>query len=200
MSTEPQSESKAWWQTLPGILTAAAAVITAITGLLVAVHQAGCFDRSAASASLNRSHTDVDSQYSNAPEHGTSPTQPSSAGTRSLTLPATVEVRSEDIIFKLLSARLSPYSPSKVSLKFTVRMTNNHRFPANFWNASFRLLVDETLQAPVNFLDEVVDSNSSKDGEVEFVIPDSVSTVGLQMGEVGEGKPSITIDIPHDKR
>ncbi len=30
-----------WWQTVPGMLTAAAAIITALTGLLIALHQVG---------------------------------------------------------------------------------------------------------------------------------------------------------------
>ncbi|HYB44051.1 MAG TPA: hypothetical protein VEL75_19885, partial [Candidatus Methylomirabilis sp.] len=30
-----------WWRTLPGVLTAAAATITALAGLLVALHQSG---------------------------------------------------------------------------------------------------------------------------------------------------------------
>jgi len=33
-----------WWQTVPGILTATAAIITAVTGLILALHQAGVFD------------------------------------------------------------------------------------------------------------------------------------------------------------
>jgi hypothetical protein len=40
MAEEP-SKSQTWWQTLPGILTAVAATITAITGLIVALYQAG---------------------------------------------------------------------------------------------------------------------------------------------------------------
>jgi hypothetical protein len=42
MSGEP-SKSQPWWQTLPGILTAVAAIITATTGLIVALNQAGGF-------------------------------------------------------------------------------------------------------------------------------------------------------------
>jgi hypothetical protein len=38
-SPKPQS----WWQTLPGVLTAVATIITAATGLIVALNQAGCF-------------------------------------------------------------------------------------------------------------------------------------------------------------
>lgn len=41
MAEQPTPQS--WWQTLPGIITATAAFITAITGLLVALHQAGVF-------------------------------------------------------------------------------------------------------------------------------------------------------------
>jgi hypothetical protein len=41
MAEQPKPQS--WWQTLPGILTATAAFTTAITGLVVALHQAGFF-------------------------------------------------------------------------------------------------------------------------------------------------------------
>jgi hypothetical protein len=36
-----QRETQKWWLSLPGILTAVGAVITAITGLLIGLHQAG---------------------------------------------------------------------------------------------------------------------------------------------------------------
>lgn len=39
MATEPKTQS--WWQTLPGILTALAGVLSAVTGLVVALHQTG---------------------------------------------------------------------------------------------------------------------------------------------------------------
>lgn len=39
MSTEP--ETAGWWRTLPGALTATAGVVTALTGLIVALHQTG---------------------------------------------------------------------------------------------------------------------------------------------------------------
>lgn len=45
MVKEDGSKGQSWWQTFPGMLTAVAAVITALTGLLVALHQAGFLDR-----------------------------------------------------------------------------------------------------------------------------------------------------------
>jgi len=125
---------------------------------------------------------------------GTHPTT-GAVGARSLTLPANTEVRSGDAVFRLLSARVDPYSPDKVSVHFIVRMTNNNRFDANFWSASFRLSVAGSLQPPSNDLDELVPAHSAKDGDVEFVIPARVSTVGLQMGEVGDGKPTIPMNL-----
>ncbi len=45
MSEERGPQQKSWWQTIPGLLTAAAGVITAITGLIVALHQAGMWEK-----------------------------------------------------------------------------------------------------------------------------------------------------------
>jgi eukaryotic-like serine/threonine-protein kinase len=40
---DTSSDAKSWWQTLPGIFTAAAATLTAITGLILALNQIGVF-------------------------------------------------------------------------------------------------------------------------------------------------------------
>lgn len=37
MTEQPTPEKSSWWQTMPGILTASATVITAVTGLLIAL-------------------------------------------------------------------------------------------------------------------------------------------------------------------
>lgn len=50
MSGEPP-KSQSWWQTLPGILTAVAAFITASTGLIVALNNMGVFSDDSKSAS-----------------------------------------------------------------------------------------------------------------------------------------------------
>src|SRR5215469_2099476 len=198
MNRDTESESKGWWQTLSGLLTAAAAAITALTGLLIAAHQIGCLNRSVPVASQTQSHPIGDSSHSNEAKGATS-SPANSLAPRRLALPATTEVRSGEFVYKLVSARLSSYAPGKVSLRLAIRMTNNGRFDANFWAASFRLWVDESLQGPVNDLNEIVAPHSANDAEVEFVIPDSVSTVGLQMGDVGEGKPTLHLDLQHPK-
>jgi hypothetical protein len=112
-----------------------------------------------------------------------------------LSLPGNAEIRTENAVYTLLSARVSPYAPGQVALNFTVRMTNNESYDVNFWAASFRLAVNGTLQSPSNDLDELVSGNSAKEGEIDFVIPANTSMVGLQMGNIGQGKPAISIQV-----
>jgi len=193
----PEAESKPWWQTLPGLLTAGAAIITAVTGLLVAMHQTGFFDRG--------HQTPVQSQSSSQPVgERAKPVETQSAASRpaaspppsgSLKLPEVSQVRMGDTNYKILSARVEPYSPDKVSLRLTIRLTNNSRYDTVFGTSSFRLLVDGYLQAPTNNVSEVVASNSSRVDDIEFMVPSNVSTVGLQMGDVGEGKGTIELNL-----
>ena len=197
MKRDSESESKGWWQTLPGLLTATAAIITALTGLLVAAHQAGFLSRELQPTAHPQVVSSPIPGGSRPVEADRVPLSSSSSGatSRTLALPAITEVRSGDDVFKLLSVKLQPYSPDKVSVRLTVRMANNGRYPANFWSSSFCLLVEGSLQAPINDLDDIVAAHSSREGEVEFVIPARISTVGLQMGDAGNGKPAIPLDL-----
>jgi hypothetical protein len=202
---DEKPKSTGWWQTLPGILTATAAILTAIGGLIVAFHQAGFFDRAGQKAPQVQSETLKPQKITESPSGTqTIPSATKSAPNAStapypVTLPAGTEVRVGDAVYRILNARLDRYAPGRLSLRFEVRMLNNGRFPTNFWGASFRLLVDGVPRAPDNSLNEVVDSKSAKDGVVEFVIPDTVNDVGLQVGEVGEGKPALPIPLKSEK-
>lgn len=202
MTKDSESDSKGWWQTLPGILTAGAAFLTAIGGLLVAIHQTGFFNRSPQPAPQTQSASRPTGASPSPIDAGNAVTNASPGATvsRPLHLPEITEARSGDSVFELVSARLDPYSPDKVSLHLTVRMTNNGRFPANFWAASFRLSAGGNLQVPTNFLNQIISPNSAQEGDVEFVIPASASTVGLQMGDVGQGKPAIPINLQNTQR
>ena len=200
MSGDAETESKGWWQTLPGLLTAAAAIITALTGLLVALHQTGLLNRTAPAQTQSASQSAGANLPSTQVAGGATPTATGAAASRPVTLPQITEVRYGQAVFKLLAARVDPYSLDKVSVHLTVRMTNNSPYPANFWADSFRLLVDGTLQAPNNYLNQLLPSNSSKEGDVEFVIPAATSSAGLQMGDVGDGKPTIAINLRQSGR
>lgn len=189
MSRDTQPESKSWWQTLPGVLTAVAALITAITGLLVAIHQAGWF---------NHANPDQAQNTSRSADHPHETTRGSSqaAGLKQIAIPEDAIIHTRTATYRLLSGHVEPAGPGRIMLRIGVRMTNESTVAANFWSASFRLVVRDELLPPVNLLNEVVEAASSKTGDLIFQLPASTTEVGLQMGDVGPGKPAIQIRLP----
>ena len=181
-----------WWQTIPGILTGVAALITAVTGLLVVFNRTG-----------NRSEDVRPSTVSES--RGTPPASPAAsrpagaaaAAARPVALPAInrVSLVGGAAVHTILSAQVEPLDQERRALKFVVRYTNGGRYPANFWSASYRLIVDDVPRAPTNFLDELVEPDSAKEGDVVFELPVSVKNVVLQISS-GEEKSRIPFKLP----
>ena len=68
--------------------------------------------------------------------------QPDAPATQSNTaypveLPAGQEVKGEDRSYIILKIALDRHEIDQLALTFTIRMTNQSQYPANFWNASF---------------------------------------------------------------
>ncbi len=61
-------EKQSWWQTLPGILTATAGIITAVTGFLLAMNQSGCFHKSEKTSSVLQTHVDTPVEGNKVPQ------------------------------------------------------------------------------------------------------------------------------------
>jgi hypothetical protein len=106
-----------------------------------------------------------------------------------------VKLAGGDAVITILSARIEPIDLERRALKFRVRYMNAGRFPANFWSRSYRLIVDEVPRAPTNALNEVVDSNSAKDGDVVFEVPAGIKEVVLQIS-AGDEKSRIPVKVP----
>ena len=181
-----------WWQTIPGILTGVAALITAVTGLLVVFNRTG-----------NRSEDVRPSTVSES--RGTPPASPAAsrpagaaaAAARPVALPAInrVSLVGGAAVHTILSAQVEPLDQERRALKFVVRYTNGGRYPANFWSASYRLIVDDVPRAPTNFLDELVEPDSAKEGDVVFELPVGVKDVVLQISS-GDEKSRIPLKLP----
>jgi hypothetical protein len=99
-------------------------------------------------------------------------------------------------VIRILSAEIEPIDSERRSLKLVVRHTNTSRYPENFWSASYRLIVEDVPRAPTNLLDEVVDGDSAKEGEVVFQVPVSVKDVVLQISSPGNDKSRIPLSLP----
>ncbi|MDL2336609.1 MAG: hypothetical protein QFE16_02085 [Pseudomonadota bacterium] len=72
-------------------------------------------------------------------------------------------------------------------LRVSVRLaTGAHSGGMNFWDSSFRLLVDGVPRAPVSTLNELVESGAAKDGELVFNLPWALRTLTLRIVHYAE--------------
>jgi hypothetical protein len=176
MAEEPRAGS--WWKTLPGVLTAVAGLITAVTGLIVALHQI---------LPGSSSHTTPPPPITSvsAPAADTGSQQPpatASAAAYRVAFPSGTVAR-PGARYDVLRGRVERYNPDQLALKLTVRMTNDGAYPANFWDNSFRLSFGGATHAPIDGLDDVVESRSSDVGTIVFVVPASARRLTLLVGE-----------------
>jgi hypothetical protein len=183
-----------WWTTVPGMLMALAAVITAGTGLMLGLHQMGL---------IGASKTDTPSgavSQGNTPNGGgvTSTSNTSSPATSGrsyqVTLPYKQEIRSGDLSYEILEATTRPETDGKLALTLSVRARNYDRFDSNFWDSTFRLSVGEGTYPASGGLDELVAGDASKIGNVLFVIPDSTRAATLKI-KFHEGDRTIPFEL-----
>lgn len=123
------------------------------------------------------------------------PTATQSGGAVPITLPAGQVVKTEDRTYTILKIELDRHEIDQLALTLTIRMVNQSNYPANFWNANFRLLADDVPLAPFNELNELVDANAAKEGTVKFAVPSNAQKVGLQIDNFGPDAPALPIAL-----
>ena len=179
-------KAPSWWQTLPGLITTVTATLTALTGLIVAINQTGWFGAPPSPATGSGSPSSPSAPlgpvapWSPVESPPSTPT-PSPGPTAAVGLPALRDYRLGAVTFTLRTAHLAPRTSEKDTLHVRVRMTNDQRTDANFWDSSFRLLVDGLPMEPVSGLNEVVPGHAVKDGDVLFVIPHGTTGATLKI-------------------
>lgn len=166
-----EQTSQRWWQTVPGILTATAGAITAVTGLIVALHQTGFFEASPEATPSTGTTGGVASSAT--------PTTVGQPMQYPITLASGTKVRLGGATYQILTAQLDWYDADRRVLRFTVRLTNNEEYPVNFWDDTFRLLVEGVPRSPVGGLNKLVQGHSAEEGEVEFMVPAATRSVDL---------------------
>src|SRR5215471_10088953 len=102
-----------WWQTMPGILTGLAAIVTAVTGLIVAFNHTGSrSEQVSQAASASPSSGASTSASSTTPPTERQPARSSGAasGTQAVSLPELHQVRlaGGNVVISILSAQLEP--------------------------------------------------------------------------------------------
>lgn len=187
----PDPRPLSWWQTVPGILTGLAAFMTAATGLILALNQIGFFDSSSSPDGTASVAAPVGEP---AVGEGGYAAAPGNASPIEALTPAMSEVVLGNGVYTLQEVRVTRRTPNDDGLLLKVRLMNNSRYDANFWDASFRLFVDGVPRAPVGGLNLLAPGNSATDGEVAFVIPRGARQLVLRIEHYGE-----SADIPLER-
>ena len=169
-------------------MTAAAALITAITGLVVAVRQLWP-DHSARPAAI--STTGAGATIGQTASTGS--TAGAAAGT--VGFPAGTHAEVGEAAYDIVGSDVTVSNPGQLTLALRVRIANNGRYSANFWNSSFRLRVGADVTAPSNFLDEVVAAGTTDSGEVDFRVDSGTRTATLLIGDDAAKAVSVPITI-----
>ncbi|SCK07078.1 hypothetical protein VAR608DRAFT_0119 [Variovorax sp. HW608] len=173
-----EEKSKSWWQTLPGLIASLTAATTAFAGLLVALKQVGWIGSPQPPAAPAPQQQQSSSTPSPAPA---APVAAAAPASHPVTLPELREYKLDTATFTLLSATLSPQTAEKDALRIQIRMMNNNSYDANFWDRSFRLMLDGVPVAPESDLNELVPARSAKEGAVLFALPRATANVKLEI-------------------
>jgi hypothetical protein len=242
--SKDKDKQQSWWQTLPGVMTALGAIITALTGLLIALNQAGLIgvqQQPTPSRNNKQAAISAATEAPNAPptftrEIATKPTKtplppvaeapptdtpvtldapntgptaaavvapaatpppPPSNGAEQypITLPAGAEATAGKVTYRVMAAQIERPSMDKLALRLTMRALNTGLTAINYWGDSARLITDDVPEAPSDAPNLVVDAQAAIQGEFLFDLPNNVSAVILQVGQVGQETSRIPIDL-----
>ncbi len=163
---------KGWWSTTPGMLTGAAAVIAALIALF---------------ASRENPPPPPPAIPVQQPAAPAAMAQPAAAARESSTaaeyiapaLPRVVLAGPAEASFEkyrpstytVLGIESLPRTPTHYALRFRIRLLTRSSMDMNFWDSSFRLLIDGLPSAPDSNLNEIVPGNAAKEGMVSYQVP-----------------------------
>ena len=164
------------------MLTAIAAILTAVGGLLVALHQVGLLGGAKAPTSPASSSAALSSE----PAAPAAPAQGAALLPRyQVAMPTGSSVvlsnnRGEGT-YQVLAATAERRTADVLTLKLSVRLTNAGPNDIGFWTDSFRLLIDKVPRTPTNWLNSSVDARSAKDADIVFEVPAAAKSLELQI-------------------
>lgn len=183
-----------WWQTLPGVLTAVAAILSAITALVVAVAQLPWFrSHKPGARDTTLETTPTQPQERKSPGAVTSPSVPEPRHERAF--PRDSQVRVATDRYEILRARLEPFSDDKLSLTLALRLTTGPR--GGIWYAgNFRLIADDVSLAPTRAPHRGVAGDAADEDSVTFAFPRKTRRATLRISDATTGvSSSLPLDL-----
>lgn len=116
-----------------------------------------------------------------------------------IVIPRVAEVAHPSLIYTLLSASVVPLGSGSSELRLRVRFSNEGRYDANAWDASFRLAMGGDTLAPSGGLNELVPGHSLRQWIVSFNITTKPGPAVLQVIE-GNRVAEIPLDLSPTSR
>lgn len=176
-----QKTGASWWQTLPGVLTGIAAVITAVGGVVAVIHQSGFFGREVAGSAPSGPRDQNQAPVKASPGAIELPKVNSQPG-------ASGQAHAGHYAFKLLDTNLEPYStgqdgnPEKFALRLSILVTDVMGTSDYVDRRTVRLSVDGAELMPENSINFAVYDRQSVETEALFIVPADASDVALLLG------------------
>ena len=131
---------------------------------------------------------------------GTTPTPATLDGSAAATpiaqaiaIPRVAEVAHGSVIHTLLSGGVAS-NGSEQMVRLRVRFSNEGRYPANFWDSSFRLAVRGQVLEPTSDLNEVVGGHAITQGVVTFEVPSAATEATLRVMS-GDDTAEVPLDL-----
>lgn len=193
---EKQNASASWWQTLPGILTGIAAILTAIGGLLGIIYQAGLWGGKPSLPVREQIHSAAGMNQPSVAENG------SDANNERASPPGKpLQAQAGHFVFKVLIVKREPYAtdgsgqPTKLSLRFSVRVTDIKGISDYVDRTTIRLMADGSKLAPENSINVAVYDNQFIETDALFTVPADVGQLALQVGRDSDATAIIPINL-----
>jgi TIR domain len=197
MLTNTKLRSRRWWKTIPGLVSATVGIIIAMTGLIVALYQAGVFDteRNRAPQAQNNTTTSPATTKSLAVPGRASGTAMPSATDQAIQMPdgrsVTMNFMDNKFQYTILSAQRELLPPDKYLLHFRIRVWTDFA-GMGFVSDSFRLYSGDLHLKPTIAFSEWVRRDETKDRDVEFEVDGSIKEAILVITVFGVDFPGNT--------
>ena len=183
-------DPKSWWQTAAGLMTGIAALMTATTGLILAIHQIRKDSEGAKPPVPAQSAATHEASSTGSPKPSLAPPKPTvgkavqqrvaslpvtTAQAYSLPIPAKHEFvlgdGSQSARYILTAIRLEPHTTESDILKVSVQVVVDGQLSFPFYNTQFELRIDEQPYRSTTTFSENIPSGQSRDHDLHFTIP-----------------------------
>lgn len=94
---------------------------------------------------------------------------------------ASLNILNQTATYTLLEGKAEYYNAENQKITLKIRCFLKGRYDMNFWESDFRLLVNALPYAAQGGLNEVVEGDSFKDGEIYFLIPNDLRKADLSI-------------------